>query len=247
VRSFTIEPGALSRPDAGPDTFRGGLVNVLRAADRLRPGTTDRLWGKRIVCHLEFPPDWGLGSSSTLIDFLATYLEIDPYALLAGSFGGSGYDLACAGAGGGLLYRRTDSGPKVTALDWRPDWLRHTHFVHLNRKQNSRDGIAAYRRAKPSPTDLVAIDRLTLSLTDPAPHLRAAALILDRHEALVADVLGIPRIRETFPDFPGTVKSLGAWGGDFIWALSEEPAEKVRAYFNGRGYGTFIPYHDMAL
>jgi hypothetical protein len=57
----------------------------------------------------------------------------------------------------------------------------------------------------------------------------------------------MPVQQELFPDFPGQLKSLGAWGGDFIWAVSEEPAEKVRAYFQARGFGTVIGYEDMVL
>jgi mevalonate kinase len=232
----------------GGDRVRAGLIDLITTAERLRPESSKRLYGQRVDCWLEFDPAWGLGSSSTLVFFLARLLEVNPYALLAGWVGGSGYDIACAGAEGPLLYeRRADDDPVVTPIDWSPDWLAQTYFVHLNRKQNSREGIEAYRKASPQRSTLTAVSSFTHQLTDPGLHLRAAAQILESHEALVSSTLGIPRIRDTFPDFPGTLKSLGAWGGDFIWALSEEAPEKVRAYFNERGYATFIPYHDMAL
>jgi mevalonate kinase len=247
TRTLRINKSQLMSAKRDEDTFRDGFLSVLRAADHLRPGTTDRMWGKAVDCRLEFPADWGLGSSSTLLHFLAGWLEVDVHALLAKSFGGSGYDLACAAAKGPLLYRRTESSPEATSLNWQPEWLAQTYFVHLNRKQNSREGIRAYRKAAATAENIAAISALTRSLTDSTLHLRAAAQILEAHEELVSGVLGIDRVQQTFPDFPGTLKSLGAWGGDFIWALSEEPAEKVKAYFNERGYGTFIPYHDMAL
>jgi hypothetical protein len=196
---------------------------------------------------LEFDPSWGLGSSSTLIHFLADLLHVSPYSLLDKTFGGSGYDILCAAAGGPVLYWRAPTGPAGREITWSPDWLKQTYFVHLNRKQNSREGIAAYRKADPDPDTLQAIDQISLAIAEPSLHLRAAARLIERHEQLISEALGIPRVKEQFPDFMGTLKSLGAWGGDFIWALSEEPAEKVRVYFNERGYGTFIPYHDMAL
>ena len=231
----------------GRDAFKEDLMRLLAAIKALGVDSRALLKEKQIDCYLEFPANWGLGSSSTLISFAANFFGVDQYKLLATTFGGSGYDLACAGATGPLLYRRDNSTPAVTNLDWSPDWLKNTYFVHLNRKQNSREGMAAYRKVAVSTENIAAIDQITTAFTEPSLHLRTAAQLIDAHEELVSRVLGIERVRERFPDFPGTVKSLGAWGGDFMWALSGEPPEKVRAYFNERGYGTFIPYHDMVL
>jgi len=47
-----------------------------------------------------------------------------------------------------------------------------------------------------------------------------------------------------FSDFPGSIKSLGAWGGDFVLAASASPAEN---YFKTRGYTTYFAYHDFIL
>ena len=42
----------------------------------------------------------------------------------------------------------------------------------------------------------------------------------------------------------GTIKSLGAWGGDFVLATGDEEAQK---YFKRKGYKTIIPFQDMIL
>lgn len=231
-----------------PDPIRERLQQLFRAADDLNPGSPRRLRWQSIHCTLEFDPGWGLGSSSTLVAFLADFFEVDAYALLEKTFGGSGYDLACAKADGPLRYRRRDSRPpEVTPVAWSPEWLKHTYFVYLNQKQNSREGIKTYRSRPSDPTVITDINQLTRELLEPALHPRTAAQILERHEELVSKYIGLPKVKDRFPDFPGTVKSLGAWGGDFIWVLSEEPEEKVRSYFNERGYGTFFRYHDLAL
>ena len=52
---------------------------------------------------------------------------------------------------------------------------------------------------------------------------------------------------ERFADFPGTVKSLGAWGGDFVLVLSPWPAEQTMAYFNAKGCPTVLSYNEMIL
>ena len=52
--------------------------------------------GTRVETQLEFPREWGLGSSSTLISNLGLWAETDPYDLLSATLGGSGYDIAAA-------------------------------------------------------------------------------------------------------------------------------------------------------
>jgi len=47
-----------------------------------------------------------------------------------------------------------------------------------------------------------------------------------------------------FSDFSGSIKSLGAWGGDFVLvAHSENPT----AYFKEKGYEVIFSYHQMVL
>ena len=63
-----------------------------------------RTQNSKLITKLDFPQNWGLGSSSTLISLLAQYANIDPYELLAKTFGGSGYDIACATAKSAITY-----------------------------------------------------------------------------------------------------------------------------------------------
>ena len=248
-RSDLSTPDMGGRPQPDDDPFTARLWEILMAADELTPGALQRAtFGRAVTSHLEFNHKWGLGSSSTLIAAVAEWLELNPYELLEKTFGGSGYDLACAIAEGPIIYERNGNTPKVTALDWHPEWVKNTHFVYRNQKQNSREGIRAYREKTINDAVRAEIGELTLALIEPSLHLRTAAQILHRHEQLVSETLGIPTVQEElFPDFSGQLKSLGAWGGDFIWAVSEESAEKVRGYFNERGFGTVIGYEDMVL
>jgi mevalonate kinase len=237
-----------ARPQVQSEDPAARIKGIMHAAEALNPGCTSNIRGLEVKTRLEFDRKWGLGSSSTLIAAVAKWLEVNPYALLERTFGGSGYDLACAFAEGPILYERNGISPKVTELDWNPDWLQQTHFVYLNQKQNSREGIRAYRAAGASDEAKEKISRITTALLSDSLHLRAAAQLLHEHEAIVGGTLGLTPVKEKlFSDFPGAVKSLGAWGGDFVWALSEESPEKVRAYFNGLGYEVVIDYDDMVL
>ncbi|MEO0732753.1 MAG: GYDIA family GHMP kinase [Bacteroidota bacterium] len=224
------------------------VLQLLYVAERLRPGCTQDIRGIWVTTRLQFNRKWGLGSSSTLVAALAQWLQVDPFALLANTFGGSGYDLVCAMADGPILYQRAQPRPRVMRLDWRPDWATQTHFVYLNQKQNSREGIRNFRQKDVSPTAQKSIAEITTALISPTLHPRAVARLIARHERIVSETLDLPTVQERlFADFPGQLKSLGAWGGDFIWAFSEESPEKVRAYFNERGYQTVIPFNDLVL
>lgn len=75
--------------------------------------------------------------------------------------------------------------------------------------------------------------------------MKTFAHSLKNTERLISNSLDIPTVQShLFPDFPGEIKSLGAWGGDFILAASNED---VINYFKSKGYPTIIRYSDMIL
>ena len=62
------------------------------------------------------------------------------------------------------------------------------------------------------------------------------------HEDLVGSVLNqIPIKRLLFSDFEGQIKSLGAWGGDFILASGASSP----VYFKSKGYEVILSYDAM--
>lgn len=82
------------------------LQNILQQVVAQNPVVGPQLINRQVTTQLEFDPQWGWGSSSTLLSLLAQWLPIDPYSLMDATFGGSGYDLACGTAHGPLFYRR---------------------------------------------------------------------------------------------------------------------------------------------
>lgn len=101
--------------------------------------------GFTITTRLDFDRSWGLGTSSTLINNLAQWLEIDAFDLLANTFGGSGYDLAAAANDQPITYQLGTGKPAVFKADFNPPFQDELFFVYLNRKQNSRQAIARYK------------------------------------------------------------------------------------------------------
>ena len=220
------------------------LIQILEAAHKSNPDIL-ATGGYKVTTRLTFPRGWGLGSSSTLINNIAKWFGADPYALLAESFGGSGYDIACAKHNTPIIYRNDHGTPQVEPATFNPAFTDKLYFVYLNRKQDSREGITAYR-TRENDTDAIIphIDELTQEVLK-ATSLSDFCMALEIHEKLMSEILGMPTVKEIlFPDFPGTLKSLGAWGGDFILAASGENPE---AYFRSRNFETVIPYREMIL
>ena len=203
----------------------------------------------QFTTKLDFPQNWGLGSSSTLISLLAQYANVDPYELLAKTFGGSGYDIACATAKSAITYQLTTHCSRLTnAIDFNPTFKEHLYFVHLGKKQNSREGIQHYRNLSIDKSEYIEqISELTQKIIH-ANELDEFCYYMEVHENIVANVLNLRKVKDLyFPDFPGTIKSLGAWGGDFVLVASDESPEMISAYFQQKGFPVILSYRDMIL
>jgi mevalonate kinase len=219
------------------------LIKILHEAWLVNPEVLNS--GYTITTRLTFPRQWGLGTSSTLINNIAEWFGINAFDLLTKSFGGSGYDIACAQNDSPILYQLENGEPIVEPVEFNPAFTDNIWFVYLNRKQNSREAIARYREHRRSIAPvLTKIDAITQQVLD-TDKLSAFCTAIEEHEAIMSEVLGLPTTKQlVFPDFNGTVKSLGAWGGDFVLAAANENPE---AYFKSKGFETIIPYREMIL
>jgi len=220
------------------------LQQILTEANKLNPGILEKETGFQITSHLGFPASWGLGSSSTLINNIASLFETDPYKLLEKTFGGSGYDIAAAQNNEPVTYELKNTGRCVLNVGFAPGFKDELFFVHLNRKQDSRNAIEHYRKqSKENLTHAVEkISALTQSFIS-CTSLDEMELLMEIHETLISKLLNTPKIKtKNFPDFPGAIKSLGGWGGDFIMATG---GENSRKYFIERGYTTVLTFEEM--
>ncbi len=200
----------------------------------------------KVETRLGFPLTWGLGSSSSLIYNIAQWAYVSPFELLFKTHGGSGYDIACAQSEGPIAYKKVSSGPSFSPIYFNPDFKNNLYFVYLGKKQNSREAIKEYSKKRPvEPTLLAKITELTQEFLNAQTLKQFQALMLT-HEQLVSETLDVPMVKEAlFPDFPGAVKSLGAWGGDFVLVATEKDFDFVRSYFAGKGLDTFYKYTDL--
>lgn len=220
------------------------LIEIFKAIKTLNPEFLKQQQNYTVTTHQNFNRLWGLGTSSTLINNLAQWANVDAYKLLELTFGGSGYDIACAMAKLGITYQLAEDNKRsVNAIDFNPVFKDQLHFVYLNQKQNSRDGIAQYKK---NTSDLSLVITEINQITDAmivCNSLSEFQVLIEQHERIISKIIKQKTVKdELFSDFEGSIKSLGAWGGDFILAASKTQPE---AYFKAKGFNTIIPYADM--
>ncbi len=219
------------------------LQKWLLAAANLNPEWLIEAGEIEVTTRLEFPQNWGLGSSSTVLSSIARWAQVDAFELLTQSFSGSGYDLACATANTPILYSLQQKRAQTEPIDWKPSFSSEIFFVHLEKKQKSEKEVFRY-------TDL-AFNRAeeVRWFTEHTQQLFSLQSLTDfefwmkEHENRLSKIIEKPKVSEQFPDFDGGLKSLGAWGGDFILATGKNAPH----YFKARGYNTLISYADMVL
>ena len=194
-----------------------------------------------IKTNLQFPSDFGLGSSSTLMNNLAEWANIDPFILNEISLGGSGYDVAVAKEKSAVLYSRFPERVYET-IDFQPNFKDELIFIHLNQKQDTREGISHYK-SKPTSTELINdYSKLTKKIVN-SQNLEEFSELMTIHEQKLSDFLETPTVKEKyFQDCPSFVKSLGAWGGDFVLASK---FGDYQDYFKQRGFSKIFSWKDL--
>ena len=201
--------------------------------------------GSTINTQLTFDKNWGLGSSSTLINNISKLSGVDPYELNYKFFNGSGYDIACAESNSSLLYRLYDDKKEITKIDFNPSFKDKLYFVYLNKKQNSLDEIIDFKEKVNSKIGISEISEITKRIIICKDQSEFNKLIRE-HENIISKLISKEKIKDKlFNDFNGEIKSLGAWGGDFILASSNE--SETETYFKNKGFNFIFEFDKLIL
>ena len=194
-----------------------------------------------ITTDLQFPANFGLGSSSTLMNNLAQWADIDAFELNEACLGGSGYDIAVAQEQSAILYQN-QPGRNVRKIDFDPSFKNDLIFIHLNQKQNSREGIDLYRSKEKSSQLIEDFSTITKQVLE-VQTLEEFSDLMILHEKKLSEFLGIETAKEKFFETsPSFVKSLGAWGGDFVMSSK---FSGYQDYFLGKGFSSVFSYEDL--
>ena len=226
------------------------LSNILKQVKSLNNNTFSEANDFRFSCHLDFNSQWGLGSSSTLINNISEWANINPYQLLDFTFKGSGYDIACAKAEGPIFYEinngpTTNNQPIVKTINFNPNFKDNLYFIYQGHKQNSGKEVKAFLDKKKNfDTEVKSISEISKILPE-LQTLSDFCYFIKIHEEIISTCLELKRLKKYFSDFEGEVKSLGAWGGDFFMAATEWDFDKVKKYFEGKGHNVIFKYKDI--
>ena len=200
--------------------------------------------GGRVKTVLEFDRHWGLGTSSTLISNIAQWSNTNPYEILKHTFRGSGYDIACAQAKSPLLFSNKNKIPKVISCKFNPSFKDQLFFIYLNQKKDSSEAIKRFSDIKITDKQLDFFSDLSLKILK-SNELKKFENLIETHEMRLGQILEIKPIKEIlFPDYVGSIKSLGAWGGDFIMVTGNDSEV---SYFKDKGYKIILKYSEIVI
>ena len=225
------------------------LSKIFKAIKSLNPNILQDKNDYFFTTRLEFDKDWGLGSSSTLISLLAQWANVNPFELLKMTMGGSGYDIACATASQPIFYQLKNGNPIVEKADFKPAFANKLYFVYQGHKQSSGKEVKSFKERTQKldlTSEILEVSEISENLIKTSSFNDFCAL-LTRHEAIMSLCLEQPALKTYYPDFPSTIKSLGAWGGDFFLAATELPENETVNYFHAKGLNTVIKYNDIVL
>ena len=221
------------------------LSEILKAVRELNPSVFEQ--NIHFETRLDFDPEWGLGSSSTLISNLAQWADIDPYRLLRMTFGGSGYDIACATANNPVFYHLEGETPVIQPANFNPPFASQLFFIYQGQKQQSSKEVKSFNQRMQEYDCLDDVDAVS-AISEALPNITTLSdfrRFMDVHEDILAHCLDREPVKTHYPDFEGSLKSLGAWGGDFIMAATPWPCDQVAEYFKNKGLATVFNYHDI--
>ncbi|HEX7583097.1 MAG TPA: hypothetical protein VF373_00300, partial [Prolixibacteraceae bacterium] len=139
-----LNPENLSVISASSQEKAETLSQVFQTIINLNPGFKFKA-GTNFETILDSNPEWGFGSSSTLISLLSQWAGVDPFALNELIFHGSGFDIACATADGPICYTKNKSSQPV-ALDY--PFADQLFLVYSGQKKKTVKEVGTFLKEK---------------------------------------------------------------------------------------------------
>lgn len=216
------------------------VVKLLKIIQNENPELTiDNLC---FTVNLDFNREFGFGTSSTFISLLSQWSGVNPYLLLENSFGGSGYDIAAATAHQAFVYSVKEK--MIGEVNLPKSITNHILFVFLGEKQVSAKEILAFKDKEVSSSQIDEMNSIIQQATT-STHIEEWEKLMVKSENLLSSILKVPTVKDhRFSDYPFEIKSLGAWGGDFIMATYRE-LSAAQEYFINKGYNVFYSYAQI--
>lgn len=238
----------LSLLETSDTDLASNLQKLLSACQKMSGGFLEGSHSFLAETNLEFNSAYGFGSSSTLVSNLAYWANIDPFVLQRTVLGGSGYDIACARSKKPLFYQLVDEKPFSEKVTISYPFAERLYFVYLGHKQRTTDSIKVFKqKARFGKLEKEQISKITENVAK-VQKLNEFERLLEEHEKIMSSVLGLKPVKQQFfPDHQGIVKSLGAWGGDFVLMTSGLPRMQFKNYLHQKGFDIFYSWDELVL
>lgn len=217
------------------------LFKTLSAIKRKNP----ELFSKGILfkTKMDFNINWGLGSSSSLINNLASWANFDKFKLYWNATNGSGYDLASSSTHKPIVYQLSNkNNPDFREVNFNPPFKNNLYFVYLGKKQDTYSEILNFNKLKIKEKSILKVSSITEKILN-CDSLEDFKSLIKEHERILSNLLKRETAKDLyFKDYTGEIKSLGAWGGDFIIAAGDQNSKN---YFNNLGYDVVFTFDEL--
>jgi hypothetical protein len=242
-----LDPVSMEINSTSDLTIAIRLADILNAAKKINPDFLCENHGLNISVEANYPLNWGLGSSSTLIALISKWAEVDPFHLFRAVSNGSGYDIACALRKKMFFYQVNDEQPVMRSATPGKALSEYACFAYLGSKQDTVYEVEMFlKRLNFSVLDVKRISELS-QLICHAETFGDLACMVKEHERILSRILNKNTVADQFPGFPGTVKSLGAWGGDFAMFASIYDHQTVKRVLSGYGIDKVFTFHELEV
>ena len=194
------------------------LKKILDFVAKKKPNIFENNSGLNIKTRMDFNRSWGLGSSAILINNLSNYFGLDPFEVSKNVTNSSGADIASTKISKPIIFSNNDKKPYYKEVHFNPPFSKNLLFVYLNKKQSSEKEVEKFRKIRIDDDEIRTISEITNQV------LRCKKIddfndLIEKHESIISSKIKKETVKNSlFKDFNGSIKSLGAWGGDFVLA-----------------------------
>ena len=222
------------------------IQSLIKSAAQLNSDFLSKWKKYKVTCEMGFDPEWGLGSSSTLIVNLADWAELSPFELFFDTQNGSGYDIAAAMTDEPFLYQKSEDELTFETFEWDQKLMESMYVFYEGQKQSSFEEVNAWKKNKNwRKKDVSRISSISEALAD-CQKVDEAVSLLKEHIHLMESILERKAYEGQFKDFEGVVKPLGAWGGDFGLVLHQDE-EYIQRYLQQKGIKDVFRLQDIVF
>jgi hypothetical protein len=117
-------------------------------------------------------------------------------------------------------------------------------FVYSGKKQKSKNEVLRFEEIDITDGEIDEMNQI-ISEVAACREIEELEILINQSEKLLSEILSLEQIKmSTFSDYAYSIKSLGAWGGDFFMATYRNENE-ARDYFSKMGYAVQFNYDQI--